>query len=145
MDKSAKDWLLLATSDLVYFPEYNRFMAAYIALNHLYGYKRGDERKQMVNYLSSHCNGINPFELDVSEYLSSPIQDMRPGENNSIVVTPGDRDSLFNAIYQVRCNLFHGDKLLGSDRDKRLAQQGADVIIKILSQMLDTQEENERN
>ena len=139
MDDTAREWLLWAMNETVSLPpEYHRFMAAYIALNHIYGYAKGNERDRMVACLSNLCDkvGINPFDLDVSEYLASPILDMRQEKNGSQRVNPKDRNSLFKAIYQVRCNLFHGNKSLGSERDTNLVKQGADVIICILSKEL---------
>ena len=139
MDDTAREWLLWAMNETVSLPpEYHRFMAAYIALNHIYGYAKGNECNRMAACLSKLCDkgGINPFEVDVSEYLALPILDMRQENNGSQKVNPGDRDSLFRAIYQVRCNLFHGNKSLGSERDTNLVKQGADVIIGILSKAL---------
>lgn len=43
---------------------------------------------------------------------------------------------LFSAIHQVRSNLFNGSSFFLDDRAPRLARQGADVLIGLLSRIL---------
>ncbi len=116
---------------------YDRFISAYIALNFLYGGMPGkSECKRMIKCLNEICinHGINPFSFSIDEYYKLPIVDMRPDKNDkSQIAKKGNRVSLFKAIYQVRCNLFHGNKSLYDERDKRLVSQGSDVIIGILN------------
>ena len=45
----------------------------------------------------------------------------------------GDNITFFEAIYQVRCNLFHGNKLLSDERNQKLVEEGAAVILKVLN------------
>ena len=117
---------------------YDKFISAYIALNFLYnGRNERCERDRMVDYLLevTDCLKIDfPAEQIISEYLACPVVNMTPRstkKNQSYKVS--DKTSLFEAIYQVRCNLFHGNKTLGDTRDRRLVAQGAAVIIDILS------------
>ena len=141
MNDIAREWLRYAKGGELPQNDYNRFIAAYIALNNLYGWNPENEETRMTNCLVSLCdrNHIDPFTLfdfESSAYHHPGVQDMRSGFNNIKTVNKGDRDSLFRAIYQVRCNLFHGNKSLGSERDTNLVKQGADVIIGILSKAL---------
>ena len=79
---------------------------------------------------------IDPFEPPscVAEYLNSPVMDERLGYKAKKWSTKkGDNITLFNAIYQVRCNLFHGNKLLSDERSQKLVREGADVILKVLN------------
>ena len=93
----------------------------------------------MVNYLleAVERNSIDPLVHDITEYKASPVVDMTPystRKKSDVIVS--DKKSLFEAIYQVRCNLFHGNKALGDTRDQRLVGQGAGVIIAILTKEL---------
>ena len=120
---------------------YDRFISAYVALNFLYD-ERDErfERMRMVNYLveAAKRSHVDPFACNVDEYLAAPVINMRPhlGGKKSCKVERNNNSELFSAIYQVRCNLFHGNKCLGNPRDQRLVQQGAEVIIRILAKKL---------
>ena len=119
---------------------YDKFISAYIALNFLYNEREERcERDRMVNYLMNVTNylRIDPIAAhNIEEYLAYPVVNMTPRsprKRQSQKVF--DKRSLFAAIYQVRCNLFHGNKTLGDHRDRRLVAQGADVIIDILTRV----------
>ena len=44
---------------------------------------------------------------------------------------------LFLSIYQVRCNLFHGNKYMDGERDKRLVKEGATILKTFLNKWMD--------
>jgi hypothetical protein len=126
----------------------DKFISAYIALNFLYEgldfnrsseqTKKRNEREKMSLYMSKCCQelSIDPFDATgcVSEYLKSPVIDERLGHDAKKWSTQkGDNGALFNAIYQVRCNLFHGNKLLSDERNQKLVEEGAAVILKVLN------------
>lgn len=131
----AREWLKKAKG---FSDDYDRFISAFIALNFLYGGRSGvSGRDKMVECLEEICeiHHIDPFETDPYEYYKQPIIDMRPDKHRKVPITiKGNPHSLFESIYQVRCNLFHGNKSLNDERDKRLVAQGAEVIIGILNQ-----------
>lgn len=59
----------------------------------------------------------------------SPVDDMRP--NSSKVVHLQDETDLgqiFNFVYQIRCNLFHGAKDVKSSKDTELVSHGAKFL-----------------
>jgi len=59
----------------------------------------------------------------------SPVQDMRP--NSSALVHLNDEsdvEQVFNFIYQIRCNLFHGAKNVKSSRDYELVANSAKFL-----------------
>jgi len=117
---------------------YDKFISAYIALNFLYNERNEHcERDRMVNYLFdvTDCLKIDlPSAQIIDEYLKHPVVNMTPrASKKNPPQKVSDKRSLFAAIYQVRCNLFHGNKTLGDTRDQRLVAQGADVIIDILT------------
>ena len=140
----AEEWIKRANceSDV-----YNKFISAYIALNFLYGgfnfeilseqKKKLEERDKMSLYLMNLCQelSIDPFEPSdcVSEYLKHPVKDERPEHDAECSTQRGDCIALFKAIYQVRCNLFHGNKFLSNERDRKLVGEGAAVILKVLN------------
>lgn len=149
MCKIANDWLRRAIeSD----DPYDKFISAYFALNFLYGGREEvPERDRMAKCLEEIRNLHNiHISPDVyKEYTDKPIKNECPKRHvrnhkaSSIKphkddwrVEKDNYESLFNAIYQVRCNLFHGNKSIGSERDTNLVKQGADVIIGILSKKL---------
>ena len=135
MCQIAKEWIDRAHSaeDV-----YDKFISAYIALNFLYNERNQRcERDRMVNYLldMTDCLKIEmPAAQIIGEYLAHPVINMTPRSSKKHQPQKvSDKRSLFEAIYQVRCNLFHGNKTLGDPRDRRLVAQGADVIIDILT------------
>ena len=139
MCRLAKEWINRAqnTEDV-----YDKFISAYIALNFLYNEREERcERDRMVNYLLNVADylKIDPFTIyNIDEYLAYPVVNMTPRSSKKHQSQKVfDKRSLFAAIYQVRCNLFHGNKTLGDPRDRRLVAQGADVIIDILTKVKD--------
>ena len=59
----------------------------------------------------------------------SPIQDMRPNSNNMVHLNnENDPEQVFNFLYQIRCNLFHGAKNLKDTRDYELVSRGAKFL-----------------
>lgn len=118
---------------------YDRFICVYIAFNYLYAgtrQKNESERICATRYAEALCDkyDFDPFSCDVSEYVHTPVRDML----NQDVTYPVSnvRKGLFDAIYQVRCNLFHGNKCIGDPRDAKLVAQGSDVLIGLLSRIL---------
>ena len=141
----AKGWIDRANCEE---DSYNKFISAYIALNFLYeGFdfnrsgertKKLKEREKMSLYMLKICQelSIDPFCPIgcVSEYLKSPVIDERLGHGAKKWSTQADDNmTLFRAIYQVRCNLFHGNKLLSDKRNQKLVEEGAAVILKVLN------------
>lgn len=59
----------------------------------------------------------------------SPIQDMRPNPSADTVLKDTDSyKEIFNFIYQIRCNLFHGSKDLRDSRDSNLVFHGGQFL-----------------
>ena len=123
---------------------FDRLMAAYLAFTYLHigGRKpKESERGCAARYAVDMCvlHSFDPFSCDVSEYRAGPVQSTRPGhEGEQFGLTEGDEtpSELFSAIHQVRSNLFNGSSFFLDDRAPRLARQGADVLIGLLSRIL---------
>lgn len=59
----------------------------------------------------------------------SPIQDMRPNSNRTVVLQDENNlEQVFNFVYQIRCNLFHGAKDVKNERDAELVRCGAKFL-----------------
>ena len=135
MERIPQEWFRRAKNET---DPYYKFMSIYMALNFLYNFDRiGTERERMCKYL---CNEAKEHSYQWkpasnSEFIKSPVVDMK--YMKEYPVKKGDLESLFKAIYTVRCNLFHGNKMLGDVRDKALVEEAANILIEILSSELE--------
>ena len=122
---------------------FDRLMAAHLAFTYLHigGRKpKESERGCAVRYAVDMCvlHSFDPFSCDVSEYREGPVQSTRPGhEGEQFGLSDEEMPSeFFSTIHQVRSNLFNGSPFFLDDRAPRLARQGADVLIGLLSRIL---------
>ena len=122
---------------------FDRLMAAYVAFTYLHigGRKsKESERGCAVRYAVDMCvlHSFDPFSCDVSEYRAGPVKSTRPGhEGEQFGLSDEEMPSeLFSAIHQVRSNIFRDSAFFLDDRAPRLARQGADVLIGLLSRIL---------
>ena len=122
---------------------YDWHMAAYVTFTYLHigGRKsKESERGCAVRYAVDMCvlHSFNPFSCDVSEYRAGPVKSTRPGhEGEQFGLSDEEMPSeLFSAIHQVRSNIFSDSAFFLDDRAPRLARQGADVLIGLLSRIL---------
>jgi len=134
------DWLLRAKREQ---DPFDKFMYAYVVFNYHYTETRykndSGERNAAISYGVDMCKEckFDPFVMPVGEYVSKPIERMDPLYPGSPVkVAEGDLSSLFDAIYQVRCNFFHGNKSFNDARDTALVEQGANVLIALMGKVL---------
>lgn len=59
----------------------------------------------------------------------SPVHDMRPNPGpDTILNDPENLKEIFDFIYQIRCNLFHGAKDLHDQRDASLVFYGGEFL-----------------
>ncbi len=59
----------------------------------------------------------------------SPVKNMRPNSRQTVSLTnENNLDEVFNFIYQIRCNLFHGAKNVKNERDAELVRYGAKFL-----------------
>jgi len=108
---------------------------------------RGQERELIKAYLGASISPeqaqevLNTNAAHVDYLLSQPVIDMRGnGKDTSpnIQAYQGTVDAmvklfeLFMVIYQVRCNLEHGQKSPSRDRDVRLCASAAPIVSYVL-------------
>lgn len=85
-----------------------------------YFYQNDNDFKSRL--ISKGLNGSRLKEL-------SPVRDMRPNVNQEVHLhNENDLEQVFNFVYQIRCNLFHGAKDLKNDRDTELVRHGAKFL-----------------
>jgi hypothetical protein len=58
----------------------------------------------------------------------SPIRDPRPRGKKIEIKDVNDFPNIVDAIYQIRCNLFHGRKEANVDRDRNLVQLSGEIL-----------------
>lgn len=69
-------------------------------------------------------NSLSGYAVKLKEL--SPIQDMRPNSNKAVSLNDEkDLEQVFNFVYQIRCNLFHGAKDIKNPRDAELVRLSA--------------------
>lgn len=67
----------------------------------------------------------------------TPIYDMRPGKNNAVTIhDAADPSQALDAIYQVRCNLIHGQKPMDDPRNRLLVELSFLILEKIVPFMI---------
>lgn len=116
-------------SDIVF-----KFVSYFVAFNFLYGGSNGSgDKAKMKGYVQTAVSPLYPNDT-VFDLLTSDTEFYKQG-----FTTPALRDrlvklenrttlTLFCAIYQVRCNLFHGSKTMESERDQGLVTDGSKVL-----------------
>jgi len=67
---------------------------------------------------------------------NSPIQDMRPNSDKWVYLNDeNDLIQVFNFIYQIRCNLFHGAKDIKNEKDSELVRDGSKFLHNVIDLM----------
>lgn len=107
----------------------------------------GQERDQIKSYVGARITSEQSQEIldtnaaNIDYLLSQPVIDMRGNGKdtspniqafNIAVDSKAKLSELFMVIYQVRCNLEHGQKSPSRDRDVRLCACAAPVISYVL-------------
>ena len=107
----------------------------------------GNERSKIRNYLEQSISEevakelIENHEQEVAYLLSRPVNDMRGNSRNtapSIKAYEGTSSftekliELFIIIYQVRCNLEHGQKSPSRERDVQLCTSAWPLVAEVV-------------
>jgi hypothetical protein len=145
MAVKAQEWLdrgRLATSPIDTFADYWR------GFNNLYATAAiGDERQKRQWFLSKAISPSTAAKIlgshadQVTYLLSRPVIDMRGNGRDTgpfIEAFGAAKEplekliNLFKIIYQVRCNLEHGQKSPTRDRDLKLCEASAPLVSAVL-------------
>lgn len=107
------------------------------------------ERKKIRLFISQHISEAQATEAlqsnatCVSYLLSQPVKDMRGNGNDTMQniqafdmadASLAKLTEVFMVIYQVRCNLEHGQKTPSVDRDIALCKSAAPLVAYVVSQ-----------
>ena len=127
----------------------NAFTDFWRGFNNLYAITRGSSEVVRIraflganvpSAVAARILGSHPQQ--VAYLLSQPVEDMRGnGRNTSDVIAEVKASSdaqaklcgLFAIIYQVRCNLEHGQKSPTAERDVRLCECSAPLVAAVVA------------
>lgn len=134
-----------------------QLIPAWITFNALYA-KTGPERRDLMDFIQKYISDdqartiLNDRAEDLAYYASLPPGDMRLGPQHSSFRERTTHDlrvasdeaaapslrlaHLLAAVYQVRCNLFHGRKELNDLRSQRLVDAGYRIVELVLHAVL---------
>ena len=132
---------------------YDRFVYLWFALNALYNeFHESGERRAMGDLVYSRRYHIgreidNILEAPYAEFFKKRIiRDCRgngfdTGESAAVLrnsdYSPKKRlRNLLYILYQVRCNLFHGNKMFGRDSDNEVVANAASALTRIIEAFL---------
>lgn len=120
------------------------FTCFWRAFNNLYSpIGQGQERDKIKIFLHQQLSEAQAMEIlqsnadGVSYLLSQPVIDMRGTGKNTMpniqafciaVDSHAKLQELFMIIYQVRCNLEHGEKSPSRERDIKLCESAAPLV-----------------
>lgn len=133
---------------------YDRFVCLWFAFNALYNeFLQGSERNAIGELIYS--NRYNFSNTEIKDILKTPyaeffkqriIRDCRGSgrdTSESAAVSKSSDSSqkkklnhLLRILYQVRCNLFHGNKLFGRDSDDQVVSNAAHALAGIMNAFL---------
>ena len=110
--------------------------------------KAGTEREKIKQFLSEKLNASQAFDVlenhkpEVDYLLSQPVIDMRGNGKDTAIDARAFHEStdpleklshLFMVIYQVRCNLEHGQKSPSRDRDQELCRCASPIVAHVVN------------
>ena len=150
-----------------------RFVAAWIAFNATYAARARDD--DLEGYLfgryrdsrelwEKHKMLMNKRECYTSAVLTvtekrvrdsrkdwvageraGEVQERRVDGEYNTMHNQSDFKALMNAVYQIRCNLFHGGKLPYNPRDKKLVAAALEIVMGLLDPTVAVSQRSERS
>jgi hypothetical protein len=141
----AREWVLQGRQAGDPFAAFSCFWRGF---NNLYSNPSlGPERETIKHFLSEHLSNTKAQDIlqanqdCVAYLLSQPVIDMRGNGKdtadhielfNSAVNSSAKLQEVFMVIYQIRCNLEHGQKSPSRDRDIQLCQHAAPLVASVV-------------
>jgi hypothetical protein len=101
--------------------------------------KGSDGKRSRLRAAYNTARASSAFE-DQLQTLASycPIRSNRPGKPDVSISSVDDFQSIVDAIYRVRCNLFHGTKSADDNRDYKLVKVCSLILHKWIGNLLVT-------
>jgi len=66
----------------------------------------------------------------------SPIKDSKGRRHDIEMINENDRKNIIDAMYRIRCNLFHGSKSSINNRDNKLIKTASGIMAKWMSELI---------
>jgi len=133
---------------------YDRFVYLWFALNALYNeFFTGSERKAISDLIYSDDYRLNNSKIneilnipEVEFFKNRIIRDCRGNGRDTCAYAAilksnsyshkKKLDNLLKILYQVRCNLFHGNKMFGRDSDDEVILHASTALRKVVESLL---------
>ena len=128
--------------------QFNKFFSYYIALNGIYENEFSEissEKEKLSLLVSKYVCNPN-FTLLINMYDYSHITDhqllnMKTNKDCKLYkledLKQGNIFSIFMAIYQIRCNLFHGGKCIRDENDVNIVSDANNILKQFLEKYLE--------
>lgn len=128
--------------------QFNKFFSYYIALNVLYENEFPEissEKGKLSSLVSKYiCNPHFTLTINMQNYshlTDHQLLNMRTNKNCKLYkledLKQGNIFSIFMAIYQIRCNLFHGGKCIRNENDVNIVSDANDILKQFLEKYLE--------
>jgi hypothetical protein len=138
-----RKWHELATTDpAIQDNVFFKFVATWVAFNAFYAEMfpklSHQDREQIKKYSELHVTKSKHAELlKKQEYKAAVEYFCRQGvHDESDPSSHYDTKAIFNQVYKVRCNLFHGGKMPENPRDYKLVESAYEIISRIVEMEL---------
>ncbi len=142
--ENIKKWLEIKDKE---FEDVYEFFRYYVVFNSLYNNTYSDKKSEVsaIRNLIKNIEKNNKFDLKISlsedmEIYKKKVVNMKNPSNQIFSqknLQKGKYEDLFAAIYQIRCNLFHGSKEMNCLRDKNLVKEAANILKQFLEKYLE--------
>jgi|GEM_PF-2461267 len=145
----ADEWYATATKHT---DAFSRFYFLWLSFNNLYAsYYHRDERRAIQNLLDNELDEKQSVSIitnsrnQIKTLTDRPVLDMRDGLDRTSIFVHSFNNArsykskikeLFMIIYQVRCNLFHGQKSPSRQRDQQLCEASAHFVELLLEELI---------
>ena len=128
--------------------EFYKFFSYYIALNSLYEneFPEVSSEKEKLSLLISKliCNSQFLISINMTDYpnlTDHQLLNMKTNKDCKLYkladLKSGNLFSIFMAIYQVRCNLFHGGKCIRNENDINIVADANKILKLVLEKYLE--------
>ena len=128
---------------------FDKFVYGFFAFNALYSefyLETNDERRAIKEFLDDHFENCRQglkkiFDLPEYQYFCdrNPIRDMRHNVISQFAREDLERikeriprkstKSMLMILYQIRCNLFHGDKSFANINDQEIMKNASELLL----------------
>lgn len=129
------------------FEDVYEFFRYYVIFNSLYNEKYSGKNSEAtaIKKFIKDIEKNNKFDLKISlsenmEIFKEKVKNMQAPHHSMFSqekLRKGKYEELFVAIYQIRCNLFHGSKEMDCLRDDNLVKEATDILKQFLEKYLE--------